>query len=92
MKLGAVDSRSSIDELLLDNSIKIRGRAGSGNDLDNIRGDDDGMTYPTLQVRRSNDDFWAFDTALRNKFKLVKFPDFPRVGYSAALRGAKISE
>lgn len=34
--------------------------------------------YPTLQIKRTYDDFWAFHEALKSKFKNIKFQDLPK--------------
>jgi len=42
--------------------------------------------FQTLQVKRTFDDFWGFHEALKNKFKNIRFPNFPE---SATFRRQK---
>ena len=44
---------------------------------------------PVLRIKKSFDDFWAFHTAISNKFKNIRFVDFPK---SSTFKSSKPSE
>jgi hypothetical protein len=47
---------------------------------------------PTLQVKRTYEDFCAFHMALSNRFKNIKFPDFPKSSSVQIIKGQKLIE